>query len=169
MAKISVIYGSTTGNTANAAVQIAQLLGDDASAVDVKDVSAAAFTEPDVLVLGASTWGEGDLQDDWAVAIDTLKAASLAGKKVAVFGFGDQESYSDTFVDAMRDLYDAALEAGATVVGSTSNDGYVYDGSRAVVEGRFVGLVLDEENQSDLSGSRIENWVGQLKSELGIS
>jgi flavodoxin I len=169
MERATVFYGSTTGNTGSAAEAIAAALGDGAAAVDVSNADASAFNEPDLLILGTSTWGMGDLQDDWAGALDALKTVSLAGKHVAIFGLGDQMSYADTFVDGMRDLYDAAIEAGATVVGATAADGYEFSESRAVVDGKFVGLVLDDDNEAGQTDARISAWVAQLKQELGMS
>ncbi|AKJ64849.1 flavodoxin [Kiritimatiella glycovorans] len=169
MKKITVFYGSTTGNTGSAAKAIAAALGDGAEARDVSGADANAFSEPDVLVLGTSTWGVGDLQDDWVGALDALKGARLAGKKVAVFGLGDQNGFGDSFVDGMRDLYDAAIAAGGTVVGACATDGYEFSESRAVVDGQFVGLVLDDDNQAGQTDARIAAWVTQLKQELGMS
>ena len=169
MEQIAVIYGSMTGNTSGAGKQIAELLGDDVEVHDVSEADGSAFSKPDVLILGTSTWGVGDIQDDWADKIDTLKSANLSGKRVAVFGLGDQEGYPDSFVDGMRDLYDAAVEAGATVVGECSTDGYDFSESRAVIAGELIGLALDEDNQSDLTESRIEAWVKQLRDELKAS
>ena len=91
-----------------------------------------------------------------------LKAAGLTGKKVAVFGCGDSESYSDTFCGGMKELYDAAEAAGATMVGHVSTDGYNYDDSDAVVDGQFVGLALDDVNEDDKTESRIEAWLPTL-------
>lgn len=164
--KIGVYYGSVMGNTSSAAEQIADLLGDGATAIDVS--GNRNFEDYDILILGTSTWGLGELQDDWLGAVDTLSGANLAGKKFAVFGMGDQESYSDTFVDGMRDLYDAAIEAGAEPVGAWNDDDYDFSESRAVEGEGMIGLALDDDNQSELTSSRIESWVEKLKDELGL-
>jgi len=166
MKKIGIYYGSVMGNTSGAAEQIADLLGDGATAIDVS--GDTKFIDYDVLIMGTSTWGLGELQDDWYSALDALKSADLAGKSVAVFGMGDQESYNDTFVDGMRDLYDAAIGAGATAVGACGADGYDFSESRASEGDGFIGLALDDDNQSELTASRIEAWVTQLKEELGL-
>ena len=102
------------------------------------------------------------MQDDWYDGVKVLTAAGLSGKTVAVFGCGDSESYSDTFCGGMKELYDAAVAAGATMVGSVSTDGYTYDDSEAVVDGKFVGLALDDVNEDDKTGSRIDAWVPTL-------
>ena len=44
--------------------------------------------------------------------------------------------------------------------------GYDFEGSAAVEDGYFVGLVLDEENQSNLTPQRIKQWVEQIKGKL---
>jgi flavodoxin I len=167
--KTVVFYGSTTGNTGSAGEQIAKALGGNVEVRDVRGVDSSAFSEAEFLILGTSTWGVGDLQDDWIDLIDVLKRSTLSGKRVAIFGLGDQQSYPDSFVDGMRDLYDAAMEAGATMVGACATDGYDFGESRAVVEGKLVGLALDEDTQPDLTQTRIEAWVQQLQSELGAS
>ncbi len=161
---IKVIYGSSLGNTEFAAERIGELLGVEIE--EVSQVSTEDFEAADLLVLGSSTWSTGNLQDDWEAAIELLEAADLSAKKVAIFGMGDQDSYPDTFVDAMGILYTIVIERGATVIGKTSTEGYEFEESQAVVDGEFVGLALDEENQSDLHDERIEAWVELLKSEI---
>src|SRR5690606_2432571 len=92
-----------------------------------------------------------------------LKKFSLEGKTVALFGLGDSGAYPDTFVDAMAELYEVVTQCGAKVVGQVPVDNYDFDSSRAVMDGHFVGLALDEDNESDLTEKRISAWVEQLK------
>lgn len=163
--KTGIFYGSTTGNTENAAGKIGDLLA-GSQVMPVGDVSKANFEEYDLLVLGASTWGAGDLQDDWSEALDSLRAADLRGKKVALFGLGNQLAYPDTFVDGMGTLHETAVAAGATIVGKWSAADYDFLVSEAEDDGQFFGLPLDEENQADLTDDRINAWVGQLLTEI---
>jgi flavodoxin I len=51
-------------------------------------------------------------------------------------------------------------------VGAVSTDGYTYDDSEAVVDGKFVGLALDEVNEDDKTDERIDAWLDSFKSEL---
>ena len=46
-------------------------------------------------------------------------------------------------------------------------DGYTFDESASVVDGKFVGLAIDEDNESDKTEERINAWVEQLKGEMG--
>ena len=126
------------------------------------DAVVADFEACDLLVLGTPTYGAGELQADWEEGIDRLGAASLAGKKVALFGLGDQQSYPDTFVDAIGTLYDTVTGLGAEVVGFTDTKGYEFEASTAVRDDRFVGLVLDQDNQAAKSEKRIASWTSQI-------
>jgi len=101
--------------------------------------------------------------DDWLY--ENLVEMDLTGKKVAVFGCGDQASYSEYYCDAAGEVYDKLVAAGATVFGATSTDGYEHDDSKAIRDGKFVGLMCDEDNQYELSEDRAKAWVEQLKGE----
>lgn len=162
--KTGIFYGSTTGNTESAAQMLCAAIS-GSHATPIGDAEKADLEACDLLILGASTWGLGDLQDDWADSLTLLSSADLKGKKVALFGLGDQETYSGTFVDGIKELHDAALEAGATIVGKCSGDGYEFQDSAAFIDGRFLGLPLDEENQADLTEERIRIWVDQVLQE----
>lgn len=163
MSKIGIYYGSTSGNTQEAAEEIAKKLGVDKS--DLHDVSRANtdFSAYDVIIFGSSTLGYGDLQDDWEDYIEKLKSADLAGKKVALFGCGDSASYSDTFCDAVGKIYNTIKDKGCELIGEVSDDEYTYDDSEAFVNGKFVGLLIDNDNESNLTSKRISEWIDSLK------
>lgn len=161
MSKTIVVYGSSTGTCEAIAQTIGEKLGADV--INVTDLTKEDIEGADNLVLGTSTWGAGEMQDDWYDGVKVLKEAGLSGKKVAVFGCGDSSSYSDTFCGGMKELYDAAEEAGATMVGNeVSTDGYTYDDSDSVVDGHFIGLPLDDVNEDDQTESRIDAWIPTL-------
>ena len=164
MKKTIVVYGSSTGTCQSIAETIASKLG--VEAIDVTKFDADVIAANDNLLLGTSTWGAGELQDDWYDGLNVLKAADLAGKTVAVFGCGDSESYSDTFCGAVAEIYNAAKDAGATLVGEVSTDGYTYDDSEAVVDDKFVGLALDDVNEDDKTEGRIDAWLEAIKPAL---
>lgn len=154
-----IVFGSMMGNTEKAASLIAEKLKDETRLVCVSDMTPEIFEGCSTVLLGSSTWGAGDLQDDWESKIDVLKVVDLSDKKVGFFGCGDQEMYPDSFVDAIGTLYGAVQSAAGEIVGNWPTDGYNFTESAAVVDGKFVGLALDEDNQPELTGSRIEEWV----------
>lgn len=166
MAQIGIVYGSTTGNTTKYAEKIQQLLGkEQADLLNIAKAEADDLNGYPNLILGTSTWGYGDLQDDWESKLAMLKEINWQGKKVALFGLGDQEAYSSTFLDAMGTLYNTLIDAGATCIGAWPTEGYTFDESTAVVDDRFVGLALDEENQEDKMDDRIQAWLKQLEGQ----
>ncbi|MFV0469077.1 MAG: flavodoxin, partial [Dysgonomonas sp.] len=147
MSKIAIVYGTSTGATKDVASKIKKVVG-DAALFDVSEVKVDDLKPYDFLILGASTTGYGDLQDDWESFLPKLENVDLSDKKVALFGLGDSSSYSDTFANSMRHIYDA-LKDKTEVIGAVSTDGYDYEESDSVVDGKFVGLAIDEDNEYD--------------------
>lgn len=160
---VAVVYGSAMGNTESAANLIAEKLG-ISDVFNVADIDADKINSYDKLIIGTSTWGSGDLQDDWD-AFD-FSALKLQGKTVAIFGMGDSESYSDTFCGGMGKLATHLKEAGANIIGAVSTEGYSFESSEAIENGNFVGLALDNDNQEDLTEPRIDAWVGKIKAQF---
>ncbi len=165
MKKTAIFYGSTSGNCEGIANKIAEALG-VSNVFSASELDAAKLEAFDNLLLGSSTWGSGDLQDDWYDGVDVIKRSDLSGKTVAVFGCGDSCGFSTTYCDAMATLYDAAKSAGADMIGAVSTEGYTFDESTAVVDGKFVGLALDEDNESDKTDDRIAAWVEDIRPQL---
>ena len=60
----------------------------------------------------------------------------------------------------------AIKDKGCDIVGATSTEGYDYDESRGEVDGQFMGLVLDDDSQDNLTDERIKEWVTKLKEEF---
>jgi len=84
-----IFFGSTTGTTESVAARIAERLG--VAQADVHNVAAASVEDVkkyDLLLLGSSTWGSGELQDDWPGFLDKLGKEDLSGRRVALFGCG---------------------------------------------------------------------------------
>ncbi|MCR5042797.1 MAG: flavodoxin FldA [Bacteroidaceae bacterium] len=162
--KTGIFFGSTTGTCENLAGRIAEAMGVDSSDVhNASELTADLAGQYDRLILGSSTWGCGDLQDDWYDSLETLKGMDLSGKQVGLFACGDAGSYGDTFCNAMGTMYDDLQGTGATFIGTgVSTDGYSFDDSTAVRDGAWVGLALDEVNEDDQTDERIKNWVASL-------
>ena len=118
------------------------------------------------LVVGVSTWFDGELPTYWDELVPELETLDLKGKRVALFGLGDQANYPDNFVDGLGILGEAFEKAGATLVGYTSAQGYTFNHSRALRDDKWCGLVIDMENQPKLTDKRIREWCGQLEREL---
>ncbi|MDH6356523.1 flavodoxin FldA [Parabacteroides sp. PF5-9] len=166
MRKTAIFYGSSSGTTEEIAGRIAGKLGVDSSNVyNVGEASVDDVASYDVLILGSSTWGVGDLQDDWEGFLPKLRKADLSGKAVAIFGTGDGSSFGDSFCDAIGTIYKELQGSGGRFCGAVSKDGYSFDDSTALVNGTFVGLPLDEVNEERETDGRIDRWIEQLKKE----
>jgi flavodoxin I len=161
----AIFYATSTGNTE----EIAQKISDELGGIDTFDLSScdiSKMNDYDKIILGGSTWGDGELNDDWEDAWSNFESIDLSSKTVALFGLGDQESYSDEFCSAMGIIYEYVNSTGAKIVGFTSSDEYFHDESKAQIDDKFVGLVIDEDNQSDLTDSRIKTWIDDIKSDI---
>ena len=164
MKKTIVVYGSSTGTCEGIANEIASKLGTEA--ISVSDLSADVVAENENLILGTSTWGAGEVQDDWYDGINVLKGSNLSGKTVALFGCGDSSSYSDTFCGGMAEIYNAVKDGGANIVGAVDASEYTFDDSEAVIDGKFVGLALDNDNEDDKTSGRIDAWITSITPAL---
>lgn len=167
---IGIFYGSTTGNTEEAADELGRVLcaGSEATvrAVSVSGLDPARLLDFDALIIGCPTWDEGELQRDWALLQRRLGELSLAGKPVALFGSGDSLCYPETFQDAQGILAEELLGRGARLIGKWPTDGYTFTASRGVVDNHFYGLALDTDDSWSLARARIGTWASQLLTEL---
>jgi flavodoxin I len=175
MNKIGIFFGTDSGTTRLIAKKIAKKLGDACDKpLNVNRIELADMLKYDALILGTPTYGEGQVpgiktgveQGSWAEFLPQLQGANLSGKRIALYGLGDQEKYPHRFVDALFELYTRCNNAGASIVGEWPLDDYVFEHSKAVIDGRFVGLALDQTTQSLLTESRIDTWLATIKPAL---
>ncbi|MGZ2370537.1 flavodoxin [Ancylomarina sp. YFZ004] len=168
MTKIGLIYSFNTIKTSKNAEKVKKAFGKDfdIEMVNVEEIDEESFLSHKNMVLGVPTWFDGELPNYWDEFMPAIEQLKLKGKKVALFGLGDQVGYSENFVDGIGLLGKALEERGAKVIGLTSPEGYTFERSEALRDGKFLGLALDIENQAALTDERIKAWVEQLKTEF---
>lgn len=171
-APIGLFYGSSTCYTEMAGEKIRERIG--AERVDIFNIADTPVITAqfyNCLIFGIPTWDYGELQEDWEEIWPELDELDLNGKKVAVYGLGDQIGYPEWFLDAMGYLHDKLVERGAHMCGYWSTAGYEFENSQALTDNgqHFVGLALDEENEFDKSADRIARWCDQILAEFGLS
>jgi flavodoxin I len=167
MAQIGLFYGTETGNTRKVAKMIAKRFDDDVVELyNVANCEPSDLTKYNSLIVGTPTLGDGELENSWVAMLKKLDGLDFTGKKVAIYGLGDQVGYAHEFVDAMIFLYKKFKKLGASIIGSWPTDGYEFDKSKAVIDGQFLGLVIDQDNQKDLTKERIDKWLEQIRAEL---
>lgn len=163
--KIAVLFGSSLGNTQYVAEKIHRYFP-NALLASVSDFPMDELPSYGLIVLGTSTWGVGDMQDDFGIFVGKMLKTHLSGKNFALFGLGDQHNYPDTFCNGMGKLYQLLKSKEVRVVGQWPVEGYDFSESEALVDGCFVGLAIDEENEPDLTDGRVERWCRQLLIEF---
>lgn len=175
MAKVGLLFGSNTGVTERIAQAVAEAIHKHApDTVELHDISSTGvekLNDFQKLIVGCPTWNVGELQDDWKEGFEKLDAVDLTGKKIAIFGVGDQVGYADNFQDAIGILGIKFMERGGELCCFTdSEDGtYEFTGSVGVWDGFFLGLAVDEDNQSDQSEDRIKQWAPLVVKELELA
>ena len=161
----AIFFASSTGNSTEIANRISSSLN-NIEVFDLSSTKIEKINEYDKIILGGSTWGDGELNDDWEDVWSNFCKLDLSNKTIALFGLGDQESYSYEFCSAVGIIYEQVVKANAKVIGFTSTDGYYHDSSKAQIDNNFVGLIIDEDNQSDLTDKRISNWINDIKEKI---
>jgi flavodoxin I len=178
MSKIGLFFASSTGNTRRIAKMIKKRFDDEtmADALNVNKATPELVAGYSHLIFGTSTLGGGQLPGlstdcmggGWEEFLPQLKDVDFSGKTVALYGLGDQDKYTDEFVDAMGIIYEFVTARGAKIVGRWSADEYDFISSKALVDDEFVGLALDQENQKALTDARVDAWLKLIAPDFGL-
>ena len=164
--KIGIFYGSSTGQTEAVAEKLQRIIGEDkCDLINVDSASGKDLDRYPYLIFGTPSWGFGDMQDDWEDFIEVVLAADLKEKKIALFGLGDQDTYPDSFADGVGVLYEK-IKGKTTIFGEWPKEGYRFHESDAYKGKKFVGLILDQENQASKTDERLKKWFDILKKEF---
>lgn len=167
--KIGLFYGSDTGKTKEIAEKIADLVGtENIDLYNLADTKPNKILDYEYLILGAPTWYDGELQADWETNLPALKNLDFSGKKVAIYGLGDQYGYAEYYLDAVGTIADVLQAKGARLHGLWATEGYEHTASKGEKDGYFLGLALDEDNQSELTEERLNAWLAQVWEEFGF-
>ncbi len=179
MSRIGLFFGTDTGKTRKVAKMIKKKFDDDtmAAPLNVNRADSETFTNYEYLILGTPTLGEGLLpgtsadceNESWEEFLPKIEDQNFSGKTIALYGLGDQVGYAHEFVDALMELYDFFSERGAKIVGSWPNEGYEFEHSEALVDGNFVGLALDLDNQSNLTEDRLKGWLASIAGDFDLN
>ena len=154
MKKIGIFYAAKADKTSWVAEKIQKEFGASAESVAIENAWQNDFEAYDNFIVGASTWFDGELPTYWDELLPELRTLQLKGKKVAIFGLGDQVKYPENFADGVGLLAEVFENDGATLVGFKGD--------------KWCGLVIDIENQSEMTDKRIKDWCRQVKKEFEV-
>ena len=165
--KIALIYSTESAGTEVVGSKVCSALrgmGLTTTMMNINDLKPSALRSMQLIVMGAPTYADDEVSDDWAAYEYQLRGLDLTGKVVALYGLGDQLQYPDSFLDSMGGVYRCVRSSGAEVIGEWPTIGYRFNKSKAVSEdgSMFFGLALDEPNQALLTDYRIANWVAYI-------
>ncbi len=163
--KTGIFYSFSSGKTQGVAERIVKEFGNNIEVNDIEEINGSKFLEYDLIIIGVSTWFGGGLPDAWEDFLPQFKNTGFVNKKVAIFGLGNQEGYPENFGDAISVLVELLEPKGAKIIGLTPTDGYDFEESKSIRNNKFMGLLIDEETQPELTSGRIKNWVSQIKEE----
>jgi flavodoxin I len=167
MKRIGLFYSFNSKKTAKIAGAIRNAFtNENVQLVNVDEVKKELFLEFDNLIIGVPTWFDGELPNYWDELLPALEDIDLSNKRIAIFGLGDQKGYAENFCDAIGIMATFFENRGAVIVGKFPIEGYHFEESKAVRDGFFLGLPLDQENQARLTYGRIEIWAEKLRSEF---
>lgn len=174
MSKIAIFFGPLDGAVNRVADKVKDAIGEDKVVmVPVKEATVADLNKYDKIIFGISTVGKETWHStysnlDWAEFLPEIAKTTYEGKKLAIFGLGDHVTYAATFVDHIGLLAKELMDKGAELLGQVPVDDYEFDDSEAVVDGKFLGLPVDEDFEPELTDERVRKWIEQLRSEFGF-
>lgn len=174
MNRIGLFFGTETGSTRLVAKKMQKKLGDELcdKPVNVNRIAPDEMLKYDALILGTPSYGIGDIpgngvsgcfEPNWAEFFAKMpENPDFSGKRIAFFGLGAQERYADRFCSSLLPLVEKFKAWGAEVIGDWPVAGYTFEQSAAVVDGRFLGLIIDQRTQGMFTEERIDCWLAQV-------
>ena len=169
MNKIGIFYGPVGGSTDKVAQLVAKAIGEgDVELLSVKEAKAEDLNRFDNIIFGISTigketWNNDASKEDWDVFFPVLEDVDFSNKTVAMFGLGDSVSYAQYFVDALGTLGTKLMEKKANIIGQVSPEGYSFEESKGLIDGKFIGLPIDEDFEDEMTDERVNSWVAEIK------
>ncbi len=174
MSKIGLFFGPLKGSVNRVAEKVKKAIGEqNVELISVNDAAVSDLEKYDLIIFGISTvgketWDSNYSNTDWSKFFPNISKVDFSGKTVAIFGLGDHVTYASHFVNAMGVLAKDLLKQGATIVGQVDPSGYEFDESEAILDGKFIGLPIDEDFEPELTDERVANWVKSLQPAFGF-
>lgn len=168
---IGLFYAPSGGSVHKVAKRIKQKIKDHkVDMLYIRDIKPEQFLNYRNIILVSSTLGKdawnNDETDEWAAFMPDMQKLELDGRKVALVGLGNHVLYPNNFVDGLGDLADLIEKRNGILIGKTETDNYTFNMSRAIRDGVFTGLPLDEDNEPDKTEARIEKWLTFVLPEM---
>ena len=105
----------------------------------------------------------GFIKRDCGYILNVASSAGLLPGGPYMATYYATKAYVTSFTSA---IYEELKDTRCKFCGAVDTAGYTFDSSIAVVNGKFVGLPLDEVNEDGQTDERISAWVEQVKQEI---
>ncbi len=173
MSRIAIFFGPSKGAVNRVAEKIRTGIGDSlVDMVEVRNATASDLEKYDKIIFGISTVGketwDSSYTSDWGKFLPEVGKVNFSGKTVAIFGLGDHITYAGSFVDFMGLLAEQMIPNHATIVGQVPVEGYEFEESKALYDGKFIGLPIDEDFEPELTDERVANWLKLIQKDFGF-
>lgn len=172
MEKIAIFFGPLDGSVHRIAKLVASKIGvDKVDLVHIAEASATDLGKYSRIIFGISTIGKDTWQQkfdntDWSKFFPIVTEFNFTGKRVAIFGLGDHITYAYHFVDSMGLLGKTVKKQGGEIFGQVGTEGYTFQDSDAIVDGKFIGLPVDEDFEPELTEERVSAWINSLMQDF---
>lgn len=174
MNKIALIYWPEGGNVEVIADKLIKKIGQPKILkMSLLKLDKDALLQCNHWIVGGSTvgshvWEDANDSNKWNAFFKLLSEIDMTQKTIAFYGLGDQVLYPNHFVDGLGLLYEEFVKHNPKIVGQCPVDGYKFLESEGVIDGKFAGLALDEDNEDDKSDSRIDSWLKVIAPDFGF-
>lgn len=176
MSKIGLFFGPEKGSVHRVAEKVKNEIGAElVEMIFVNDASSEDMEKYDKIIFGISTvgketWDSEFSNSDWAKFFPEVRKVDFSNKTIAIFGLGDHITYADYFVNAMGVLAKEILKESPSVkfIGQVDPSDYEFEDSEAIIDGKFIGLPVDEDFEPELTDERVTDWVKTIKADFGL-
>jgi flavodoxin I len=174
MKKIGLFFAPEGGNVEKVTKKVIEKIGSEKiDLFSVQKIDTDLLKNYDKIIMGISTvgrdsWDSNYSKIGWDFFIPKLDKVDLKNKVIAIFGLGNHILYPENFVDSMGILGKKLIERGAKIIGQTPVEDYDYNDSAAIIDGQFIGVPIDEDNDNDLTDERLDKWLNKIKNDFGL-
>jgi len=172
MNKVLLAYWPQQGNVEQVAGKISEKLNNlTVVAKTIDTVTSQDLQDADNWIIGGSTvgshvWMDADDTNRWNDFFKLLDTVDLKSKVVAFYGLGDQILYPHHFVDGLGIFQEEFEKRNANIVGRWPIEGYSFYDSEGMIDKKFYGLALDEDQEPEHTDTRLEKWLEQIKPDF---
>ncbi|MDC1107130.1 flavodoxin domain-containing protein [Prolixibacteraceae bacterium] len=168
--KIAVLTSSQGKNTQKVVEKLKEFMPKSITldSVDIDNSDGSELKKYKHLIMGVSTWFDGEIPYYWDEFLPSIEDQSFKSKKVAIYSLGDSKNYPDNFCDAIGILSEWLEKRGAKIIGYVPIDNYIFDTSYYLDNEQFKGLPIEYKVDGSDWEKKLANWSKQIIKEFNL-